>query len=293
MSLLDMSYKIDKSGPRKLDWDVYELKALKKYKDLLDTENLDEDKMQEFFEKNPCFIPGAFGELTNTTHKPLHGSLISQPILPGFKSKIPDFMWIAKNSDYMIPVLIEIEKPNKEYFNKNLTTTAMFNQAHGQLAEWKAWFDNPENHQIFAKTYNFYDDPTFNGRAIKPIYLLIYGRNSEINTREKRDKKGALSRIKEHIMTYDRLAPSSNMKNLLCVKKKTSGYELLTFPPYTALSPNMANDLLKFQKSRKSVVNNELMTENRANFVYSRFSYWDAWASNDKLSKAMILGDEE
>lgn len=291
MSLVN--YKLDSTGPKKLDWKTYKLKAQAEYKSLLAKADATEDDMQLFFERNPCFIPGAFGELTQTSHAPLFGALFSQPILPGFKSKVPDFMWIAKNSDYMVPVLIEIEKPSKKYFNSDLSTTAHFNQAQGQIVEWKAWFDNPENHSVFAKTYDFFESPTYQGRAIKPIYILIYGRASEIDSREKREKKGVLARNSEHIMTFDRLAPASNMETLVCVKRKTTGIELITYPPYSPITPNMALDFLHFKKTKKAVTNNPLMDSTRADFIFKRFTYWDSWSSDETIIKGIQGGDEE
>ena len=78
-----------------VSWDDYSRYIIKSDKELLST-NPTEETMQAFFEKNPSFIPGAYGLQTKSGHAPMHSCLFSQPRLTGLSSKIPDFMWIAK-----------------------------------------------------------------------------------------------------------------------------------------------------------------------------------------------------
>jgi hypothetical protein len=61
-------------------------------------------------ELNPAFAPGADG-LGDGTHGSEGDLLYSQPPLPGIERPVPDFIWITRNSEDLIPVLIEIKTP--------------------------------------------------------------------------------------------------------------------------------------------------------------------------------------
>lgn len=108
------SYRIIKNCPKALEWDEYESIIIKEYRELLKTNIDDESAFQSFFEKNPCMLPSAFGFFGESGHVPFNNALITQPILTGLTTKIPDFLWIASDSCTIYPVFIEIEKPSKK-----------------------------------------------------------------------------------------------------------------------------------------------------------------------------------
>lgn len=127
--------------------------------------------------------------------------------MTGLTSKVPDFIWIACDSGTVYPVLIEIEAPAKKYFTKKGKTTEKFNQAHDQLAEWKAWFGHGNNQQLF---FDLYQIPSSfsRGKKVRPLYVLIYGRREEFQRDAVlSEKRSQLSRNDEFIMSYDRLSP--------------------------------------------------------------------------------------
>ena len=67
--------------------------------------------------------------------------MIAKPKLPGLSDREPDFMWMATDSGSLYPVLIEIETPHKPWFyGDRAEIHSDFTHAHGQLAEWRAWF---------------------------------------------------------------------------------------------------------------------------------------------------------
>jgi len=84
---------------------------LSEWKKLLCNDSIKEKDLQKFLETNPCMIPGAYGLSLTSGHMPLYASVFSQPVLPGFKAKKPDFMWIATCSNEINPKLLEIEDP--------------------------------------------------------------------------------------------------------------------------------------------------------------------------------------
>lgn len=111
------------------------------YQILLKNHGNDEDKFQEFFEKNPGFIPGAFNMFGESGHGSLRLALISQPKIAGLFDRFADFMWLAKDSMNFNPIIVEIEAPNKKLFTKNGTPHSDFTKAKNQLTEWKTLID--------------------------------------------------------------------------------------------------------------------------------------------------------
>lgn len=95
-----------------MPWSDYEESLKKGYRDLLSSEPTESD-MQAFFERNPTLVPGAFPDRVG--HGAFPNALISQPELSGIGDRRPDFMWIARSSAIVQPVLIEIESPGKRW----------------------------------------------------------------------------------------------------------------------------------------------------------------------------------
>src|SRR5262245_29843168 len=99
-------------GPSAQSIEDYAASTEKQFHQLLDA-NPSEQDVQSFLEWNPTLVPGARTPGSPSGHSPLHNALITQPKLPGLRSKLPDFMWIAFHSLAWFPTLIEIEQPNK------------------------------------------------------------------------------------------------------------------------------------------------------------------------------------
>jgi len=94
-AILKCTYKMAINPPLPMDWDTYHNVIMKEWMDLLNSKKALESKFQQFLEKNPCFLPHGLGG----HHRPLYGAIFSKPLLAGYQSKIPDFMWIEKNSE--------------------------------------------------------------------------------------------------------------------------------------------------------------------------------------------------
>jgi hypothetical protein len=75
--------------------------------------------------------------------------IIAQAPLPSYNHRVPDFLWLSRDSDTDQPVLIEIEAPSKKWFTKAGAPTAGFTQALNQIAEWKSWFSIGRNLDAF------------------------------------------------------------------------------------------------------------------------------------------------
>lgn len=204
---LQRGYQIENPPVRAMPWDEYERLVGTRWRALLDSNPpLTERAVHTFLEQHPTMVPGAFNLLGGESgHYPRHSVLISQPPLPSYDRRVPDFLWLSKNSETDEPVLVEIEAPGKRWFAQSGQQTAELTQALNQIAEWKAWFSEPRNVDAFKAFYGL-DREAWRGRRFRPAYLLIYGRRAEANARpDLARKRGYLHADDVVSMTYDRL----------------------------------------------------------------------------------------
>ena len=146
-------YEFQPDAPQPIPEELYYKKVLEQLEGLLQNSPEDETVFQDFFEKNPCMVPGCRDEYSSIGHPSGHGphldTLISQPNITGIIKRKPDFMWIAYDSDVLIPVIVEIEAPGKKIFTKGDKPTAHFSAARHQLDEWRSILSRPENRVRF------------------------------------------------------------------------------------------------------------------------------------------------
>lgn len=281
MSIFEKKYEIVKGGPEAVDWDVYESETLKAYRELLTRQTDDEAIFQEFFEKNPSMMPGAFG-FFGEGFTPCYNILISKPRLSGLKTRIPDFMWIARDSCTIYPIFVEIEIPSKRWFTIKGQPTAEFTQAQTQLTEWKAWFHNSIHQQLFFEFYEV-DSEFRKGKTINPHYVLIYGSRYEFRDRpDLSEKRNHLKRDSEIYMTFDRLTPNPRARNVITCKKTDKGYIGKYVSPTFQLGPLFAKENSKVKEKEKAI-RNSAITKERKEFLISRLGYWDDFGRKDHV----------
>lgn len=194
-------------------------------------ESKTEAVVQDFLERHPCLLPGAFSVDGESGHAPWPYAVVSQPKLPSLSTKRPDFMWIATDSDTTYAILIEIETPHSRWwYSEGTEVHGDLSHAQGQLAEWRAWFNKPLNQVAFSDYYELPD--LLRRRKLVPRYVLIHGRRSETGEDAARiTKRRELYREDERLMTFDRLAPQDKGVDLLCVRRAAGGYRLKYVPP--------------------------------------------------------------
>ncbi len=284
---LEKSYEITAGAPACMAWDDYEKIILTKWDVFLNSDDSKiERNVQEFLEQHPCMIPGPFGLIGTSGHSPWPAAMISQPVLPSLSVRIPDFMWIARESVNVYPILIEIESPHKKWFTKAGRPSSEFTQARDQITEWMAWFEKPQNVLQFRDIYNVRDSLG----KLKPFFLLIYGRRSEANRTEAlHEKRASMGRPNELLMTYDRLIPQRNAREFLCVKIDGKGYRALTVPPTLRLGPVNAEYLAVIRDKSEAVARSPYLSEDRRKFLVDRFPYWDAWSQRASGSRRGII----
>ena len=241
-------------------------------------ESREEAKIQRFLESHPCMVPGAFRLNSWHSHSPYTSFVIAQPPLQGIGAKVPDFMWIAGDSETLRPVLVEIETPDKRWFTKAGHPTAQFTQAHHQLAQWKDWMSNPTNQGVFYATYGI-DGYFLNSLAFKPHYILVYGRRSEFAQNPELNKlRVQLHTHDETIMTFDRLEPDPKADQMMCVSKRADGLKAVSVPATLCLDPGRAKSRARVYGKEEAVRANPLISEERKAFLAERIRYWDQWA---------------
>ena len=289
MVTFEITYKMAENPPQPMSWEEYEKRLKSEWEKLLDSD-CDEKDIQCFLEKHPCLLPGAFNMKGKSGHYPFPDALISQPCLSGIGERIPDFMWLSTNSLEFEPVLIEIEKPNKKLFKSNKVQTSEFTQAQSQLAEWKRWFNEPANQQVF---FDNYDIPYYiRERKLRVSCVLIYGRRSEFEQDKKLNQiRAELAREDEFLMSYDRLTPSADARELFTVKKCSDGYRAIAYPPTYVLSPVLADNYSLVNGKEKVIDNCEWMSPERKEFIKSRLPYWEKWAARE--DKGTMKGERE
>lgn len=185
---------------------------------MLERYGSDEKEIQQFLEQHPCLLPGgeASFESIGGHHGPFPGAVISQPRLVDDKNYIPDFLWLTKHSGAFIPVLIELEKAEKKWFRKDGDTTSDLNNAIDQIAEWRSWFNTPENSLQFYNKFGI-SDSIRDHLEIKPNYYLIYGRRKEFSKTNLKKRESRRPKWLEW-STYDRLKPDYDSRNWMTIQ---------------------------------------------------------------------------
>jgi Domain of unknown function (DUF4263) len=222
----------ERTAPERPVEEVYNRLLMERWRQFIDSEeSQDERLVQAFLERHPCLLPGSHTVDGDSGHSPYPMAVISQPKLPGLSDRRPDFMWIAAHSTEVFPILIEIETPHKQWFYSDRAEIhSDLAHAQGQLAEWRAWFEEGFNRDMFITEYglrSFIED-----RKLSPRFVLIHGRRENYTgSRLRRQKQAQLAREHERIMSFDRLTPSKNSVLYSCVRRQPDGYQVIAVPP--------------------------------------------------------------
>ena len=222
-------------------------------------------------------MPGAF-ELRNLSgHLPHLQCLITQPEIGASYIRKPDFLWLSQDSLTFVPVFIEIEKPSKKTFTQTGKTSADFTQAMDQIIEWKSILNKPENQLAFFQKYNLPKELT--SKVFKPQFILIYGRREEYAGNEYlMRKRSELQSDDIVIMSYDRLSPQYDSRNMLCAQvSNTTGntqYKIVTIPPTFEFDAALASDYKEYIGFMDAIDKMEYTTQERKDFLKLRFPYW-------------------
>jgi hypothetical protein len=269
-------------------WDVYERQLLREWQAFLPSTD-DEKSIQQFLELHPCLVPGSRFPMTSSF--PVRAALVTQPQLVGVTRRVPDFMWLSNDSATLYPVLIEIERPTKQWFTRKGVPRAPFNQAMSQLREWRAWFNEASNQALFMRQFDIPDD--YNRGRFRPHGVLIYGRRAELHANPRLRRVRAMQEHPdETILSFDRLRPLPENANFLTIRRVGSGYAAVSVPPTLTLGPMYAPFWVDIQQKREAIERCEWMPAERKAFLRERIEYWDDWAKRGNHG-IIHVGDEE
>lgn len=287
--MFNKKYEVLQNRATCLTWDEYESKSIIEYNKLLEEKSESEMVFQEFFERNPSFLPGALNLIGQSGHYPFMHTVISQPELGVAYKRKPDFLWLSNNSLEFCPVFIEIEKPNKKMFNKNGTTTAEFNQAIEQLHEWKFLISEPANRLVF---YDYFNIPQGErDKTFKPQFLLIYGRRSEYEgDKFLTGKRATQNTLDTLVVSYDRLKPISEYRQFITCKVFNQKYNVIHIPPTFKYRADCSEELVKMNEFYNQISNIKYVTEERKVLLKERYDYWIEFGK--MKNKGIISGME-
>lgn len=273
MNILDKHYEIKKDAPKEIEWEQYYVESMKEYNTLLNENGDCEKVFQDFFEKNPSYVPGALELFGQSGHYPFMDALISQPEIGIVDNRKPDFLWLAQDSLTFSPVFIEIEKPNKKMFTDSGIPNAEFNQAMNQIDEWRYLLKDLDNIRAFYKSFSIpldMQEKTFN-----PQFLLIFGKRDEyIENTVLRGVRASKQRENVAIMSFDRLKPLQDYKQFTSCKVSHGEYRIIHIPPtfrYRADSVYTLKQYINFEAAISHMKNTSM---ERKNFLLERLSYW-------------------
>ena len=222
----------ERTSPGRPDQETYNQFLVERWQALLDSEDSrDESLLQAFLERHPSLLPGSHSVDGDSGHAPFPVAVIAKPKLPGLSDREPDFMWLATDSTSLYPVLIEIETPHKAWFyGDRAEIHSDLTHAHGQLAEWRAWFGRGHNRTAFLDYYEL--PPDLARRKLEPRYVLVHGRRGNFESvPRRREKRAELARPDERLMSFDRLTPAKNSVLYSTVRKGQDGYRVTSVPP--------------------------------------------------------------
>jgi len=191
-------------------------------------------------------------------------------------------MWLTKNSEDIIPVLVEIEAPGKPWFNKDGQRSAKLTHAQDQLAEWRQQLDNAANRQLLGEMYDFPQRWTYTHNLV-PRLLLIYGRAEEMKRRpELNRKRGIIRGQATEAMTFDRLRPLAGSSNTISVRMESGVPVVIAVPPTFRFGPTNAEATSAVRGWERAITDNKEIAAKRKEFLLRRLPYWAELGSRSR-----------
>lgn len=291
----------DPERPQPMAWAAYVDAVLAQWHELLGRDP-EEPEVQAFLELHPAMVPGGSGDVGPGGH---HGSEFSimwtRPVLKGAgRDLIPDFMWVTRSSGLITPILVEIEKPSKRWFQADGRPTADFRDAHDQLNDWRAWFARDENRSLFRGTYLLED--SHSNRPLEPQFVLVYGRKTEFEPGGGHRDPGALLSKRdtqraagESFYTFDALRPRYDHANSVTARMTARGPEALVFSPLYGTDTESGAMVLTVQGVAEALDRAVMLTDERKRYLRERLEHWrgvELAAREDRQVRIRRLGVE-
>jgi hypothetical protein len=158
-----------------------------------------------------------------------------------------DFAYLTKSTAEWYVTLIELEQPSKAIFTENKQVpkfSAQFNEALGQIANWKAFIERHTD-EVKDRLSRLLGHLSKNRFRFK--FVLVYGRNAELGSNQDRiDRFSQLNGDDLRVLTYDSLIRGLRLrgghrKNILAVARRGFKLKHLNYYPgslFAHLSPH-------------------------------------------------------
>jgi hypothetical protein len=169
-------------------------------------------------------------------------------------------------------------RAKKKIFTRAGVPTAQFSQARNQLEQWKTWFNDPSNVQLFVEKYGI-PDYMRRTRQMELHMILVYGRRNEFESDHPRSKdRHSLLGSHMELMSYDRLAYDRDLSDAITVKLGSQNqYEAVYVPPTFTLGPNLSERLVFIDGIEDAITCSDEIGADRKAFLKSRIAYWRDW----------------
>lgn len=279
-SLLTPTFQYVDPPELPMDWASYVEIVEQEWADLRANTSAAEADYQSFFERHPCMLPLGYRSFAGGHHGAFPTAVISQPPFSGLVRRVPDFMAFSRDSAEVHVLLIEIERPDKEWFTAAGQPSADLTQAIDQLREWKQWLADPINMQQFKRDYRL-PEIYRNYLNFRFHYILIYGSRNQ-RTGDFRDKRSFLQQPDEKFMTFDRMFPDKDLAHYSTVKLDQNGYRAISYPPTIRLGPIYSEYNAVVSGKETAIQNNLYLSEIRKKFLVQRLPYWDEICRNGR-----------
>lgn len=257
-------------------WDEYEDWLTPQWRRCIEVNAHDEIAVHHFLEEHPCLLPGgeADGASIGGHHGPWPAAVVSQPPLSGTFFRRPDFLWPTKVSSVFMPVFLELERPDKQWFTNSGRQTAELSQAIAQVAEWRSWLESAANQLAFHETYGV-SSAIRSYFRFQPIFHLVYGRRAEfIHDPRRSQTRDSLRPEWLSWSTYDRLTPASNASQWVTVRvRPRGGWEVIAIPPTFDFPTYFADEALQGIVGFDAAISaNTLISDDRKDYLLDRLS---------------------
>lgn len=281
-----------------MEWKEYSSWLMPEWKRTLDAD-VPEGVLQHFLEQHPCLLPGGAPADGLGHHGAWYAAVVAQPeLVSSRKKRVPDFMWLRRDTASNRPVCIEIERPGKPWYTKGGQRTAHLTQALDQIDDWRVWFNTGSNAQQFGEAYL---PAGFRHRSLEPRFILIYGRSTEFKPgfshhddpvwmRNKRDSIASSDLV---VMTFDMLKPSYDLKDHVCIGGRLPLFKVREIPPTFGTGTNTSEGLLVSTGPPEDALGRcAQLSPARREYVAARWGYWRDRALEETLPRQQSLETE-
>ncbi len=268
--------------PRAQEWDAYAEMVRAAWAAALDAE--DEATVQRCLEQHPCLLP-LYGSNTaggGGHHGHWMDVVVTQPPLPGYQSRVPDFLWVERDSGSVTVVCVELERPNKFWFNVDGSQTSDLTQALGQIGDWRDWFQTNRSSNFFDA---FQIPRQWSSRVFRQRYVLLYGRAREFES-EVGSRHGAegdrLNRIRQQlnsqpdlkVNTLDSLVPNKSHSSTITVKRTNKRLAAVAVPPTFETGQQVLQLARHVERLSDAIGKIESVSAERRDYLIERLGFW-------------------